>query len=514
MRLVTDWRQLSPKKRFRHAYTLGYAFFLGYWMWLEIDAGKIVFDGKRWITMHPDGKGPKADGSGNKKGRRVQIESTTGEILKGPFKGQKINELSKNNKVARNEVNPAQEQHSKQLAAPAQEYAFFDIITEHQSALPQGPNTPQLAEAKAVVQRVRASLPPSNESSVEATIKWLNSIAPNVNCDGLKYLSPQEALDWGRGAAVMFGLFPLTASNLKSFTNISAQRAKYDQELKAYNAKISQIEASIKSDPARMEQIVSEVRTSFLPELNAMLKGSNAGKLSDLRYNGKVLLEQPGLQEKASQIIGTSSINKLTPEQGRSLSKLMLLAAKDIAVKAEIEKDAFNMGLDAPKYPSDITVFKRKDGSTGYAGAAFDRPTKEIWTGSLFFGDTAQVALEQAYRNGVDNNFHAPVKQGISCATVVCIHELAHSLDNVMRQGSNNFRSDSDQIVKAAYNAYKKHYETTDVKQAPYAARNVHEFFAEMITEALTAPNASQQAKDILAHARVLHMEHLQSHAK
>ena len=55
-------------------------------------------DADQWITVHPGGKGPKTDGSGNKGGTPVLIDDETGKIkggMGGKFKGQKINEIRK-----------------------------------------------------------------------------------------------------------------------------------------------------------------------------------------------------------------------------------------------------------------------------------------------------------------------------------------------------------------------------------------------------------------------------------
>ena len=55
-------------------------------------------DEAKWITVHPGGKGPKADGSGEKGGTPVLIDDETGRIMGGmggKFTGQKINEVKK-----------------------------------------------------------------------------------------------------------------------------------------------------------------------------------------------------------------------------------------------------------------------------------------------------------------------------------------------------------------------------------------------------------------------------------
>ena len=58
-----------------------------------------AMDADQWITVHPGGKGPKANGKGDKKGTPVLIDNTTGEVkggMGGKFNGQRIGEIRKN----------------------------------------------------------------------------------------------------------------------------------------------------------------------------------------------------------------------------------------------------------------------------------------------------------------------------------------------------------------------------------------------------------------------------------
>lgn len=55
-------------------------------------------DADKWITVHPGGKGPRANGKGNKGGTPVLIDGETGRIkggMGGKFTGQKIGEVRK-----------------------------------------------------------------------------------------------------------------------------------------------------------------------------------------------------------------------------------------------------------------------------------------------------------------------------------------------------------------------------------------------------------------------------------
>lgn len=62
-------------------------------------------DAAQWITVHPGGKGPKANGKGNKKGTRCLIDSESGRILGGmggKFNGKHISAASKKHRGAAN----------------------------------------------------------------------------------------------------------------------------------------------------------------------------------------------------------------------------------------------------------------------------------------------------------------------------------------------------------------------------------------------------------------------------
>ena len=64
---------------------------------------KLAFDEPQWVTVHSHGKGQKSDGSGEKGGSHVLIESTTGQILggMGQHNGKTIKQLKKENKQSK-----------------------------------------------------------------------------------------------------------------------------------------------------------------------------------------------------------------------------------------------------------------------------------------------------------------------------------------------------------------------------------------------------------------------------
>jgi hypothetical protein len=56
-------------------------------------------DEDKWVTVHPNGKGPKKNGDGDKKGQPVLIDGETGEVkggMGGKFTGKRIGEIKKN----------------------------------------------------------------------------------------------------------------------------------------------------------------------------------------------------------------------------------------------------------------------------------------------------------------------------------------------------------------------------------------------------------------------------------
>ena len=83
---------LETVKALGRAYALGLAYSHG------LAHKGLAADEARWITVHPGGKGPKANGKGNKKGRKALIDSETGEVLGGmggKFNGRHISSAHK-----------------------------------------------------------------------------------------------------------------------------------------------------------------------------------------------------------------------------------------------------------------------------------------------------------------------------------------------------------------------------------------------------------------------------------
>ena len=85
----------------------------------------IAQDAAQWITVHPGGKGMKANGKGMKKGTPVLIDDQTGQVLGGmggKFTGQHISEARKDFVGARQTKADKSERHYKKLLKAHTDY--------------------------------------------------------------------------------------------------------------------------------------------------------------------------------------------------------------------------------------------------------------------------------------------------------------------------------------------------------------------------------------------------------
>lgn len=85
---------MSDAKRYGAAFRLGKAFKDG----ANYARETLAQDADKWITVHPGGKGPKANGKGNKGGTPVLIDGETGRVkggMGGKFNGMHISEARK-----------------------------------------------------------------------------------------------------------------------------------------------------------------------------------------------------------------------------------------------------------------------------------------------------------------------------------------------------------------------------------------------------------------------------------
>lgn len=103
-------------KRYGAAFRLGKAFKDG----ANYARETLAQDADKWITVHPGGKGPKANGKGNKGGTPVLIDGETGRVkggMGGKFNGMHISETRKTFTGPRRTEAQAKAQAAKAAAA-------------------------------------------------------------------------------------------------------------------------------------------------------------------------------------------------------------------------------------------------------------------------------------------------------------------------------------------------------------------------------------------------------------
>ena len=107
---------MSDAKRYGAAFRLGKAFKDG----ANYARETLAQDADKWITVHPGGKGPKANGKGNKGGTPVLIDGETGRVkggMGGKFNGMHISESRKTFTGPRRTEAQAKAQAAKAAAA-------------------------------------------------------------------------------------------------------------------------------------------------------------------------------------------------------------------------------------------------------------------------------------------------------------------------------------------------------------------------------------------------------------
>lgn len=448
-------------------------------------------DEAKWITIHPNGKG--YNNSGEKiKGTPLLIDDKTKTVVAGAggkFNGQPLSAMS--------EGYDNQDQPS----------AALSLVTAPINAATLATNTTQLHALSASI----------TENDAQGRVKWLKTVAPHVDTTGLNYLKPAETVHFLHGLEIMHHVFPGVLSNIKGITCITAKRDQYQKDLETYQQIRAQVEAEVRKDAATTARIKSEIHGAFMLNLNAALRGDNGAKLDELRYNSTRLTELKPVKAQLARIMRHRSLDQLSKTERSELAKVLIMAAQEIATQYEVYERLNSKGIQPPLAPAvDFTFVKKDNGGIGYAGAAFNAETKEMWVSQYCLGRNAKVDFDRFYRIDIRTGFHPHLKDTISSIAALSAHETAHCLDNMMRQEPNYYRSDSDPDIESDYNAYDAQYKRDNGSgnskhqlKAPYALKDKREFFAEHLTEALTAPAPSPTALKVLALAKKLYKEHL-----
>lgn len=140
-------------------------------------------DEAKWITVHPGGKGPKKDGSGEKGGTPVLIDDETGRIMGGmggKFKGEKINEIKKSF------VGPKTPASTQQGKSSEQENNRTSLLSVHKEIL----------DLKQKLKANRQERDKLSSRSYENSWEFRNYIYDPSNKNEEKNYSPMELLDF------------------------------------------------------------------------------------------------------------------------------------------------------------------------------------------------------------------------------------------------------------------------------------------------------------------------------
>lgn len=509
MQLAIDWRKLSPEERFRHAFKLGYVFFLGYWTGEEINEGRLAFDGKRWVTMHPGGKGPKADGSGNKKGRHVQIESTTGEILKGPFKGQKITEIGKRSasSLATSEASTR----VPNATMPTSEIQHA-IKSPRDTSVTQCPNwIPENARFQGnthhpAVQRVwqpmAANPLPSDFSSAKEAVDWYSRALPFLEAEGIKHIAPKHAHGIAKGACAMLWVFPFLAQKKVGLSGITNE-AQAQEELARYQAEFDRQTHKIKSNIKVLRRIYLDAKQT----VNNCITSVDPTHWSAAWFGQKLKLDR---EQVASILPETKAkYDNMKPADQSTLQRALQMEVVNTVVRSFAQKACSDLGIYEPEI---VTEYEPPAGAGPYV-AYFMPKDRKFWTCKAFFGAKAKSDFDQS--NYDKTGFHPAAGPEWTNSALVAVHELAHSLDLAFGDGV-AFSSCSDPKIKHLYNLFIEKEEHREKQLAiagmyvkPYAAESKQEFFAEKITEALTSDKPSAIALEVFSRALQLQEDRL-----
>ena len=464
-------------------------------------AWHMVYDGPIWITTHPNGKGPKADGSGNKKGRHVLIESTNGKILKGPFKGHKITEIGKkpsSNPLASTTTPqvpsaPGRRNTSKTKQLQTVNPNVTTPVTQQPDWVPMEARFKGNVQHPAV-QRVWQPLAtnplPSDFDSSEEAVNWYGRAFPFLETAGIKHLNPRHAHGIAKGASAMLWLFPFLASKNIGLTGITNE-AQRQEELSRYETMLSKQIQKIKSD-TRTKRAILELAKQKVHEAFSLVSESSwsvdwFSRSFEVKYTN---LDKILPKTKAAY-------DNLTQEQQSALRHTLEAGYANAVIHAYAESVCCDLGVIKPILNKELPEAKE------YSWVAYFEPQdRSFWTCKAFFGAEAKTDFDQMVYAGA--GFHPAAGHEWTNSALIAIHELTHSLDLALGNGR-SYHLDSDKEIVGLYTLFKKEEETKAIKRTnytkPYALENVHEFFAEFITEALTSSNPSFYAKMVLHRA-------------
>lgn len=515
----------------------------------------LAYDGAKWITVHPNGKG--YNNNGDKiKGRPVLIDEESGEVLGGAggkFNGKHISEMPQrgaNALKSQHDITRVQQKRSdpegfakrqqeliakrdqqlkqaqeaaakvkaeaERKAKEAQEQQAKEQTAAQQTQA-QAPVTSRQAEAQRYVQLVQANPVPAQFDSYEAVSDYCSKAIPFFTTGAFQHMTLKSACGLLQGVTKMVEKFPgLIEKGLAGFTNQDALHAEFKQNVKKYKATIKKQVAAIRKDKQAMQEIQAETDQLMAKKMDAFKndknwgdKGGAIGHLyptdwDDTTKNNKVL--------KAISAIRRGRIfeSEFTDEEIAAIADLSAQSELERLIYKKAAEQAAERGITCPveekdEYPHYFAYF--------YPQANQSKP--RIWFGANFFGDKKLAAAFDLPYNRCKDGWFVPVDKDVSNETALCVHEMAHSLDYALGEASGQdcaYLSDRDPVIQQAFSDFTKEMTAKGKgKKDIYALTNPHEFVAEQITEAMLNSEASERAKLVFDRVVALHDNMLRS---
>lgn len=408
-------------------------------------------------------------------------------------------------------------------------------------------------------ERVKSTKPISLDATPEQCAEYLKAIAPNARLSISSKMPKESAAHITKGFEIISNAFPLLGANINAILDKKAHDDEVKQAnkelLAEYNQHIKKLETdakeAFKKDEIYQRQIESNKSRTLNNwfdknggfNSNLMLTRQNFWSLSKATKQKLIdFFEQNGLNhtflssKAAPGAIYGDVLNKYSPPQDLKDSiKEDLLKREDkeglsdyikfysrshaTLTKPKTIKSIYEENKDLLK--SEAVCLSGSRSSLSHNGIRTQNITNAATVSNIFITNPyiALAAGEDPEKSG---QWFAPYSAKHSLLTRTAVHEMAHALHSMIDKsyfGNNNqptaFRQMYDNSYKNALGEkeYQEMVERREGKRGaalfrPYKSykhANEHEFFAEMITEALLSDNPSKEAKEVFAEAKKLY---------
>lgn len=514
----------------------------------EAFAGRIVFDEAKWITVHPNGKGYNNNGE-KIKGTPILIDTESGAVLGGAggkFTGKHVSEMKQrgaNAIQAQHDITRAQQKNAdpegfakrqKELIAKrdqqvqamqaaaaqkkaeaermaneaqeqqAKEQAAAQERAESQQTQTQTASSPRKAALQKHLQALDANPLPKQFKTNADAISWFNKAFPTLDVKHLSTLSPEHAHGIAEGAIIISKKFPILLEHgLKGLVSADAYKREYNKKHAAYNRAHEKQEELVRNDSAEMEKIAAAQQ-----QMDDIW--FDQARRYGLSPKGEAKGMDKGTAVKIKNLLhGHLWLGELDENELATLKRLRREGGINYRVAQRAKELLAEQGTLEPISEVSKTI------NSCYA--YFSCINKKMWLSPTYFGSNPKQDFDASYKyattpRGEGPAFTPPVKEGISYAAALSVHEMAHSLDNALSEFVSHewFASNGDKIIEDSFNEYKEELKKLGkTKDDVYALTNAQEFVAEHITEALTAPKPSKRALDVLKRFEQLQEDYL-----